>query len=124
MNNIKLSFTRPSETPVDLLVVILDSDKTLGEADDPAVRAHVEKALAAFKSKSLKREYVAMLGDGKTPSTVLVHWAPLLRSWNLWENVKTLTARSLRYARDYRLARVGILLNAVDAAPMVGKVVE
>lgn len=122
--NIKLSFTRPSETPVDLLVVILDSEKTLSEVDDPAVRAHVDKALAAFKDKSLKREYVATLGEGKTPAAVLIHWAPLLRSWNLWENVKTLTARSLRFARDYRHARVGIALNAAAAAPMVGKVVE
>src|SRR5207245_10536935 len=47
-----------------------------------------------------------------------------LKSWNLWENVKTFTARALRLARDYRFARVGIAVNAPQAAPLVGKVVE
>jgi leucyl aminopeptidase len=122
--NIKLSFAPVSQTPLDLLVVILDADKTLGELDDAAVRAHVEKAQQAFKDKSLKREYLASLPEGKTPAALLVYWSPLLRSWNLWENVKTLTARALRFARDYRHARVGLLLNAAEAAPMVGKVIE
>jgi leucyl aminopeptidase len=122
--NIKLSFTPVSKTPVDLLVVILDGEKTLGEVDEPAVRAHVEKAQRAFKDKSLKREYLATLPEGQTPQALLVYWSPLLRSWNLWENVKTLTARALRYARDYRHARVGLVLNTAEAAPLVGKVVE
>lgn len=122
--NIKLAFTPVSQTPVDLLVVILDAEKTLGQLDDPALQAHVDKARAAYGDKTLKREYVATLGEGRSPATLLVYWAPQLRSWNLWENVKTLTARALRYARDYRLARVGIVLNAAEAAPLVGKVVE
>ena len=38
--------------------------------------------------------------------------------------MKTFTARALRLARDLRLPRVGIVLNAADAAPLVGKAVE
>ena len=33
-------------------------------------------------------------------------------------------ARGLRLARDYHYARVGILVNAKDSAPLVGKVIE
>jgi leucyl aminopeptidase len=53
-----------------------------------------------------------------------VYWSPQLKSWNLWENLKTFTARALRLARDYRLPRIGLVLNAKDAAPLVGKAVE
>ena len=39
--------------------------------------------------------------------------------------MKTFTARALRLARDYRPRRASaLLLNAADAAPLVGKVVE
>ena len=34
--NVKLSFQGVSQTPVDLLAVILDPDKTLHDVDDPA----------------------------------------------------------------------------------------
>ena len=37
--NIKLSFTPVSQNPLDLLVVVLDAEKTLHEVDDPALRA-------------------------------------------------------------------------------------
>jgi len=122
--NVKLSFTPPSKTPVDLLVVVLGEDKTLHEVDDPQVRAHVERAAAGFRDKSLKREYYATLGDDASARALVAYWSPQLRSWNLWENVKTFTSRALRLARDYRLAHVGILVNTTDAAPYVGKVVE
>ena len=122
--NIKLAFTPVSQTPVDLLVVILDADKALAKVDDPKVAAHVEKARAAFKDKSLKREYFATLSDSKVAAALVVYWAPQIHAFNLWENVKTLTARALRFARDYRHARVGVVLNGADAAPLIGKVVE
>ena len=42
--NIKLSFTPVSQTPADLLVVVLDDDKTLHVVDDPAIAAHLDSA--------------------------------------------------------------------------------
>ena len=33
---------------------------------------------------------------------LVVYWSPLLKGYNLWENLKTFTARALRLARDYR----------------------
>jgi leucyl aminopeptidase len=122
--NIKLAFSAVSQNPVDLLVVVLDDERTLHDLDDSALSAHVARAAAGFRDKTLKREYFATLGDGAAARALVVYWSPSLKSWNLWENVKTFTARALRLARDYRFTRVGILLNAAEAAPLVGKVVE
>jgi leucyl aminopeptidase len=122
--NIKLSFSPISQSPVDLLAVILDPEKTLHQIDHPAVAALVGQAGEAYREKNLKRDYFATLGDGAPARALAVYWSPTLKSWNLWENLKTFTARSLRLARDYRWPRVGLVLNAAEAAPMVGKVVE
>jgi leucyl aminopeptidase len=122
--NVKLSFGPVSQTPLDLLVVVLDPDKTLHVVDDPAIAAHLERATAAYREKTLKREYFATLPEGSSPRALVAYWGPSLKSWNLWENVKTFTARALRLARDYRFVRVGLLVNGPDAAPLVGKVVE
>ena len=122
--NIKLAFSAVSQNPVDLLVVVLDEEKTLHDIDDAAVAAHVARAAAGFRDKTLKREYFVTLPEGALARAVVVYWSPSLKSWNLWENVKTFTARALRLARDYRFARVGFVLNAAEAAPLVGKVVE
>jgi len=122
--NLKLSFSPLAQNPLDLLVVVLDPDKTLHQIDDPAVDAHLQRAAAGFREKALKREYFATFPDGANPKALVAYWSPSLKSWNLWENVKTFTARGLRLARDSRLARVGVAINAAEAAPLVGKVVE
>jgi len=122
--DIKLAFTPVSANPVDLLVVVLDEKATLHEVDEPVVAGHVARAAAGFRDKTLKREYFATLGDGNSQRALVVYWSPSLEGWNLWENVKTFTARALHLARDYRLARVGIVVNTNEAAPFVGKVVE
>src|SRR5688572_17075341 len=122
--NIKLAFTPLSQTPLDLLVVVLDADKTLHRTDDPVIQGHLARAAAGFREKTLKREYFATLPEGAPARALVAYWSPSLKSWNLWENVKTFTARGLRLARDWRYARVGIVLNSAEAAPLVGKVVE
>ncbi len=122
--NIHLAFTPVSRNPLDLLALVLDEDTTLGEVDDPALAAHVRQAVAAFRDKTLKREYFATLPEGSPARALVVYWSPQLKGWNLWENVKTFTARALRLARDYRLPRVGLVLNTEEAAPFVGKAVE
>lgn len=122
--NIKLFFQPVSECSIDLLTVVLDPDKTLHEIDDPVIASHVQRCREAFSTKSRKREYFALLGDGAPAKALLVFWNPSLKGWNLWENVKTFTARALRVARDERLAKVGIIMNAPEASPFVGKVAE
>ena len=122
--NVKLSFTPASRNPVDLLAVVLDEEKTLHEVDDPALAEHLRRAGEAFRSRKLKREYFATLPEGAPARALVVYWNPQLKAWNLWENVKTFTARALRLARDYRLPRVGLLLNTREAAAFVGKATE
>ena len=122
--NLKLSFSPVSQTTADLIVVVLDEGKRLHEIDDPVIAGHVARAEATFKDKSLKREYFATLAEGARVKAVVVYWSPSLKSWNLWENVKTFTAKALRLARDLNLPQVALVLNTGDAAPLVGKAVE
>jgi leucyl aminopeptidase len=122
--NVKLAFAPVSKSPVDLLALVLDEEKTLHEVDDATVAEHVRRAGEAFRAKTLKREYYATLPDGTPARAVVVYWSPQLRAWNLWENVKTFTARALRLGRDFQLPRVGLVLNTKDAAPLVGKAAE
>jgi CO/xanthine dehydrogenase Mo-binding subunit len=96
--NVKLAFTSVSRNPVDLFAIVLDEATTLHHVDDALVAGHVERAAAAFRDKTLKREYFATLPDGAKARAVVVYWSPQLKSWNLWENVKTFTARALRLA--------------------------
>ncbi|HSB62165.1 MAG TPA: leucyl aminopeptidase, partial [Vicinamibacteria bacterium] len=99
-------------------------EKSLHVSDDAAIRGQIERATAAFKAKSLRREYLVNLGEREGPRALLLFWSPLLKGFNLWENVKTFTSRALRLARDYRHPRIGLVLNSKDAAPLVGKAVE
>jgi leucyl aminopeptidase len=122
--NTKLSFSPVSQNPADLLAVILDEETTLHEIDDPQIAAHVTRARAGYTEKTLRREYYATLPEGAAHRALVVYWSPSLRAWNLWENVKTFTARALRLARDYRMPRVALVMNSAAAAPLVGKVVE
>jgi len=122
--NIKLSFTPVSQNPADLVAVVLDEEETLHEIDDPVLAKHVALARAGYKERTLKREYYVTLPEGHAQRALVVYWSPSLKAWNLWENVKTFTARALRLARDYRYARVAVVMNAAAAAPLVGKVVE
>ena len=122
--NIKLSFGPVSATRLDLLVVVLDPAQTLHSVDVPEVTRHVDKARDAFQNRKLKREYYATLGEGANPGAVAVYWSPNVKGYNLWENVKTFTARGLKIAKELRLANVGIVVNDQAAAPLVGKAVE
>jgi len=122
--NLKLAFTPVSKHPVDLLAVVLDPSRTLHEVDDPTLAQHLARAEAGYRDKSLKREYFATLPETAPARALVVYWNPALKAWNLWENVKTFTARALRLARDYGYETTGVVVNAVEAAPFVGKVVE
>jgi leucyl aminopeptidase len=122
--NIKLSFAPVSAAAVDLLAVVLDEDKRLHDIDDRLIADHVARAAEAFRQKKLKRDYFATLPEGAPAAALVVYWSPGLANWNLWENLKTFTARALRLARDYQLPRVALVLNGADGAPLVGKAVE
>jgi len=69
--NLKLSFAPLSQNALDLLVVVLDAEKTLHQIDDAEVAAHVARARAGFEAKTLKREYYATLPRARAP----VRWS-------------------------------------------------
>ena len=64
--NIKLAFTPVSQNPVDLLAVVLDGEKTpCTRSTTPRLRApRATRAAAAFREKTLKREYFVTLPEG------------------------------------------------------------
>ena len=62
--------------------------------------------------------------EGAPAKAVVVYWSPQIKSFNLWENVKTFAARALRLAHDYHMPQVGLVLNSAEAAPLVGKATE
>ena len=97
--NVKLSFAPVSRSSLDLLAVVLDEGSTLHAIDDALVASHVERAAAGFREKNLKREYYATLPEGSPAKSLVVYWSPQIKSYNLWENVKTFTARALRLGR-------------------------
>jgi leucyl aminopeptidase len=122
--NIHLEFAPLPHASSDLIVVILDEECLLHELQDTTLLEHVARAGSAFREKTLKREYFTFLAEGATSRAFVVYWNPSLKSWDLWENVKTFTARALRLAREHRLPRVTVVMNSAEAAPFVGKVVE
>src|SRR4029453_2175545 len=122
--NVKLSFAPVSQTPADLLVFVLDEGRALHVVDDPVVAGHLQRAETGYRENTQKREYLATLPEGAAARALVAYWSPSLKSWNLWENVKTFTARALRLARDCHYARVAVVVNAAAAAPLLGKVVE
>ena len=74
--NTRLAFGSLAETPVDLLVVVLDAEKTLHDTQDPAVSAHLFRAQTGFRDKTLKREYFATLPEGAPAQALVVYWSP------------------------------------------------
>jgi hypothetical protein len=49
--NIKLSFSPVSQTPSDLLVVVLDDTRVLHSCDDPVIAGHLERAASGFRRR-------------------------------------------------------------------------
>src|SRR4029450_1715621 len=109
--NVKLSFAPLSRSSLDLLAVVLDEGSTLHAIDDALVASHVERAAAGFRGKNRRRGDYATPPEGSPAKSLVVYWSPQIKSYNLWENVKTFTARALRLARDYHLPHIGLLLN-------------
>ena len=121
---IQLTYERPAEAPADLLVVILDDERSFHNLAGSALQERIARAHRSFKDKKLKAEYFAALDAKSGPANLAVFWTGLNKAYNVWENLKTFVARSLRMAQDRGLSRITIALNTPDAAPFVGKAVE
>ena len=121
---IRLSYGDPNKARTDMLVVILDKETKLHDLGSSPIGRTVEGVRKDLDSKTLRREYFAPPGGSNGVGHLAVYSTAFETGHNVWESVKTCVARALRRARDHGLRRVSVVLNADDAAPMVGKAVE
>ena len=121
---IKLSYDTPAQIQTDLLVVILDSDKHLFHLSGSPIAETVKRVQKDYEQKKLKKEYFGTFDDKSPVRNLIVYNTAFNSAFNVWENVKTYIARSIRMAEDHGWNRIAILLNTEDAAPFVGKAVE
>jgi len=121
---IELSYDRPSQIRTDLLVVILDSQTRFHDLAGSPVDEVVRRVAGDLKAKRLKTEYFTSLNSRGTARNLLVFSTVLNPDYNIWENLKTFVAHSIRVAKNHGLSQVSVLLNTDDAVPFLGKAVE
>ena len=124
---INLAYDRPATIATDLLVVILDESYTFHDLSKSRLGEIVDRIEQDFKEKKLSTSYFTALESKDSKSAakhLLVHSTSLNRAYNVWENLKTFVAKSLRTAQDYGLRNITIVLNTEAAVPFVGKAVE
>jgi leucyl aminopeptidase len=121
---IQLTYDRLSQTKTDLLVVILDEERTFHDLTASPLQEQVRLVQRDLKDKKLKTEYFSAL-DGKTgPKNLVVFSTSLSKTFNVWENVKIFIARAIGMAQQRGLDHITVALNAKDAVPFIGKAVE
>ncbi|HEY2920442.1 MAG TPA: leucyl aminopeptidase [Candidatus Binatia bacterium] len=121
---IQLMYDRPSQLSTDLLVVILDSEIRFHDLGGSPLDETVRRLEREIQDKRLKTEYFTSLDSRGPARNLAVFTTALSTSYNVWENLKTFVARSIRRAKDHGLNKVSLLLNTDDAAVFVGKAVE
>jgi leucyl aminopeptidase len=121
---IQLTYDRLSQTKTDLLVVILDEERTFHDLAASPLQEQVRLIRRDLKDKKLKTEYFSAL-DGKSgPKNLVVFSTSLSKTYNVWENVKIFVAKSIGMAQQRGLDHITIALNSKDAVPFIGKAVE
>jgi len=121
---IQLTYDRLSQTKTDLLVVILDEERTFHDLTASPLQEQVRLVQRDLKDKKLKTEYFSAL-DGKSgPKNLVVFSTSLSKAFNVWENVKIFIARAIGMAQQRGLDHITVALNAKDAVPFIGKAVE
>ncbi len=124
MMKIQLTYDRLSQIKTDLLVVILDEERTFYDLSASPLQERVRSVQRDFKDKKLKTEYFTAL-EGKTgPKNLVVFSTSLSKAFNVWENLKIFVAKSIAMAEQRGLEHITIALNAKDAVPFIGKAVE
>jgi len=121
---IQLTYDQISQIKTDLLVVILDEERTFHDLSGSPLAETVRQVQRDFKDKKLKTEYFTAL-DGKAgPKYLVIFSTSLSKSYNVWETLKIFMAKSVGMAQQRSLDQITVALNAKDAVPFVGKAVE
>jgi leucyl aminopeptidase len=121
---IQLMYDRLSQVKTDLLVVILDDERTFHDLSASPLQETVRQVQRAYKDKKLKTDYFSALENKTGPKNIAVLSTSLNKAFNVWENLKILVARSIAMAQQHGLDDITIALNAKDAVPFIGKAVE
>jgi len=121
---IQLSYDATSQIQTDLLVVILDNETRLFNLDGSPLDKTVQRIAHEIEEKKIKKEYFTSLDGKSSVKNLVVFSTRFSPAQNIWENLKTFVARSIRLAHDLGLGRIALLLNTDAAAPFVGKAVE
>jgi leucyl aminopeptidase len=121
---IQLMYDRLSQVKTDLLVVILDEERTFHDLSGSPLQETVKRVQRDFKDKKLKTEYFSALDGKHGPKNVAIFSTGLAKSYNVWEALKIFVAKSIAMAQQRSLEHITIALNAKDAVPFIGKAVE
>src|SRR6185436_13834343 len=105
---IQLSYDRLSQIKTDLLVVILDEERTFHDLGASPLQETVRRVQRDFRDKKLKTEYFSALDLKAGPNNLVVFSTSLSKSHNVWENVKTCVARSVGMAQQRSLEHITI----------------
>src|SRR5438093_5368469 len=102
---IQLVYDRPSQISTDLLVIILDSKIKLHDLTGNLPEEVAGRVGRDLNEKRLKKEYFTSL-DSRAGAQYMVMFSTTLEpSYNVWESLKIVVARSIRMARDNGLSR-------------------
>src|SRR5678816_2306011 len=121
---IQLTYDRLSQIKTDLLVVILDEERTFHDLSGSPLQEKVRSVQRDFKDKKLRTEYFTALEGKAGPQNLAIFSTGLSKSYNVWENLKIFVAKSIAMAQQRGLDHITIALNAKDAVPFIGKAVE
>jgi leucyl aminopeptidase len=121
---IQLMYDRLSQIKTDLLVVILDDERTFHDLSASPLQETVRRVQRDFRDKKLKTEYFSALEGKAGPKNLVIFYTGLSKAHNVWENLKICVGRSINMAQQRGLEHITIALNSKDAVPFIGKAVE
>src|SRR6185436_20544609 len=118
---IQLMYDRLSQIKTDLLVVILNEERTFHDLSASPLQETVRKVQRDFKDKRLKTEYFSALDGKGGVRNLAVFSTSLSKSYNVWENLKIFVSKAVSMAQQRSLENITVALNARDAVPFIGK---
>ena len=121
---IQLTYDKLSQIKTDLLVIILDEALTFHDLNGSPLQETVRQVQRDFKDKKLKTEYFSALDPKNTVRNLAIFSTSLSKSYNVWENLKIFMSKAVAMAQQRSLENITVVLNAKDAVPFIGKVVE
>lgn len=121
---INISYEKLDKLKSEIAVFILDQEKKFYETNDKDINALIEKAMEDFKKGKIKKEIYYTFPEDKLIKRILLYWTGLNTYYNVWENVKIFSAKSLDFCKNYNLTQATIIMNSEEALPFIGKVIE